>query len=194
MRDVTSANSIGISLVGASDDDFTPEQIAAAQDLARQLANNSDTIDNIYGQGAIQSGKMASEGVSLANELQQILEDVGLSDGSEQLLSDPSESVSIPDQVAEEVSANISPSSTEIKTLDDIMNELRSGAVSEDLAGTEIPIIDTSDAVAEALDSGIFSSYDEAGLNVSPVVQETVTVDEVRTRLLILYLQKCRKS
>ena len=63
-------------------------------------------------------------------------------------------------------SANISPSSTEIKTLDDIMNELQSGAVSEDLAGTEIPIIDTSDAVAEALDSGIFSSYDEAGLNV----------------------------
>ena len=102
-EDVTSANSIGISLVGASDDDFTPEQIAAAQDLARQLANNSDTIDNIYGQGAIQSGKMASEGVSLANELQQILEDAGLSDGSEQLLSDPSESVSIPDQVAEEV-------------------------------------------------------------------------------------------
>lgn len=179
-EDVTSANSIGISLVGASDDDFTPEQIAAAQDLARQLANNSDTIDNIYGQGAIQSGKMASEGVSLANELQQILEDAGLSDGSEQLLSDPSEGVSIPDQVAEEVSANISPSSTEVKTLDDIMNELQSGAVSEDLDGTEIPIIDTSDAVAEALDSGIFSGYDEAGLNVSPVVTETVTVDEIQ--------------
>ena len=179
-EDVTSANSIGISLVGASDDDFTPEQIAAAQDLARQLANNSDTIDNIYGQGAIQSGKMASEGVSLANELQKILEDAGLSDGSEQLLSDPSESVSVPDQVAEEVSANISPSSTEIKTLDDIMNELQSGAVSEDLDDTDIPIIDTSDAVAEALDSGIFSGYDEAGLNVSPVVTETVTINEVQ--------------
>ena len=65
--DVNNTNSIGISLVGADDGDFTAVQRAAAADLARDLQRGFGTITGVYGQGAIQSGKVATEGVAMAD-------------------------------------------------------------------------------------------------------------------------------
>ena len=65
--DVNNTNSIGISLVGAGDEDFTAVQRAAAADLARDLQRGFGTITGVYGQGTIQSGKVATEGVAMAD-------------------------------------------------------------------------------------------------------------------------------
>jgi N-acetyl-anhydromuramyl-L-alanine amidase AmpD len=74
--DVSNANSVGMELIAKNSSDFTPQQVAAATNLAKQLQKKYGiSSDRIFGHGEISSHKMASEGRGLAqtirNQVQQ---------------------------------------------------------------------------------------------------------------------------
>lgn len=62
----SSANTIGISLVGSVDGEMTDAQMRAAQQLATQLGDNFNIgNENMLGQSTVQAGKQADEGKRL---------------------------------------------------------------------------------------------------------------------------------
>ena len=62
----SSANTIGISLVGSEDGEMTEAQMRAAQQLATQLGDNFNIgNENMLGQSTVQAGKQADEGKRL---------------------------------------------------------------------------------------------------------------------------------
>ena len=163
-KNVTSSNSIGISLVGAGDDDFTPEQIAAARDLASQLQGNLD-ISNVYGQGAIQAGKMASEGVSLAN----MVNEAASSEPFDYSILDPdpeedmdlfpvdSGEPTIPDFSIRDPEEDVGlfPADSGEGELPDIDTDTVIQNVLAGESGADIPDIDTDSVIEELLGSGV---------------------------------------
>ena len=67
---VTNANSVSVSMIANDDKDVTPEQIASASSLVSKLSQHYGfSKSSVFGHGEIASGKMPTEGYTIANAI-----------------------------------------------------------------------------------------------------------------------------